>query len=347
MRLEQAVSSLESIQSLVPDVTGFHAMLELELDSRSHASAVAELDQRLGPAGRGRRWSHWMATRGDGKQVAWASTIYRQRSMDRPEDAARFMLFDIHARLSGWFVSSVWRALDLSTNATEQLDGGHLLPAACSARALLEGVAAFAVEGNRLLDEWRQFKSSGVPSHDDLLNFRAQFASALAQPQFGTRIGERSGTEEQVRRTNVTTIMEKFAKRHVRDESILETYDLLCDAVHPSLGSHMSYWKSTGYGSSDAWIWWHMERRFGGEGPQTEAKRVGGAIADSIVIAVDQLVLHTPRLLWFVHDFGLTTGATTASMIEYFGTSVELRRNDECPCGSGRHHKSCSHVWGD
>lgn len=346
-RLLVGVEQMSVVERGLPSRTGFHLMHEMELRSTSRTGAIAELDQRLGPAPPGRAWSYWHAQRGDGARVAWATTVYRAEPLSDPQAAARFMLLDVHSRLAAWYVSHSWRASDLFWAAVNEMNEGRLLPAAASARSMLEGIASFVVEGNQLLEEWMSFRGAGVPDHNALLDFRARLNQSLAQPQFATRLGERRG-EDHLHRKSVLTFLEKFLKRYVRDDEMWDTYEWLCDAVHPSYGSHAAYWRSVGTGPASAWIGWTMERRFGTDAPPAKHRtnEVAEAVAVALAVCAEQLATQSPRLRWFVHDFGLTSGAATASVIDDWGLTTTQRRNEHCLCGSGRVAKRCSHEWG-
>src|SRR5437870_1250742 len=78
-------------------------------------------------------------------------------------DVGQFLLFDIHSSLGGWWLSHLWRAADFAETTCASLAEWRVLPAAACARALLEGVAAFVIEGEQLLAEWSGFKQRGVP----------------------------------------------------------------------------------------------------------------------------------------------------------------------------------------
>lgn len=217
-----------------------------------------------------------------------------------------------------------------------------MLPAAACARAFVEGVAAFTVEGRQLEERWESFKAGGPHGHCALLDFRAQTAAALAQPQFGTRLP--SGALE---RTNVLTLLEKFRKLHGDDVGSIADYGWLCDAVHPSFGSHRAYFRAVGNGPADAWIGVQMEREFLRAGlPQTPQNEVADAIADVLVKVGDVFVDSAADVRAFVVDLGLTTGASTACVIPSWGDHDRPERNDPCPCGSGRRSKRCRHSWG-
>lgn len=348
LELAHLAQEMARVGSSLPARTGAFGLVEIEVEASAEISGSTDISRRLGTPPAGRQWSYWTARRDDGQRVLLASTAYRPGVVDGRSGVSRFLLADLHSRLAAWYVSHAWRAADLFACASDELIQRRLIPAAAATRALLEGVAAFVVEGNALMEEWLTFKQAGPPSHDALANFRARFHNALAQPQFGTRTGDRTKAEDRLGRTNVLTLLTKFIERYANDDSLWESYDWLCDAVHPSFGSHFSYWVAYGHGRGTSTVIWNMERELSFD-PQPGAdfeNPVRNAVLRTLRTSVNQLVVQSARLRWFVFDLGLTSEASTATIDRYWGSTEPLGRNELCPCGSGLRSKRCVHTWG-
>jgi hypothetical protein len=342
--IEERLSAIRAFVAGVPDQTAWVKHMPIPLASADPVRANEELAAVLHKSG-----PHWFFVTGvtsDGHRFGYASDVFRPQ-LPHVISVAQFLLFDIHTSLGGWYLSHLWRAAEFAETTCESLAEWRVLSGAACARALLEGIAAFVMEGEQLLTEWSLFKERGVPDLAAVSAFRDSFNAKLLQAQFGSRLGERAiKREAPLKRTNVLTLMEKFSKRAGRD--VLGLYEWLCDAVHPSFGFHTAYVATQGVHQTGATFAADLARR-----PDRCLTRipkieptVAWACADVLIIAVDALLDAAPRLRWFTDDFGLTTGVATAPVAEFPGGNLETAVPARCPCGSGLKFAECRHAWG-
>lgn len=328
-----------------PNRTSWVRHLPIPLKSSDPVGAHDELVDLLRTSGPD--WFYITAVRPDGGRIGYASDLFRPQPPHSRDDIGQFLLFDIHLGLGGWWLSHLWRVADFA-EATEVCVANWLvLPAAACARALLEGVAAFVVEGEELLAEWSVFKQHGVPELAELMAFRERFDKKLSQAMFGSRLGERSGTRPPpLKRTNVLTLLEKFSKRVGRD--VWEPYEWLCDAVHPSFGFGTAYVATRGVHETGATMAADLARRT--DKAVTYALKieptVAWAAADVLVLALRAFLAEVPRVRWLIDDLGLTTGVAFTALDLSLGRISRTTETANCPCGSGLSFRACTHTWG-
>ena len=309
--------------------------------------AQDELVDRLRKSDPGAPWFYAIAVNQDGERIGYASDLFRAPTGIVAKDVVAFSCFDAYTRLIVWRLSHLWRACDLGDVAHSSLAQWGVLPAAACARALLEGVAAFVVEGENLLEEWNQFKQLGEPALETVQTIRSSFVSVLAQAQFGSRVPELREKQPRLQRTNILTLMDKFSKRG--GGRVSEVYDWLCDAVHPSFGFGTAFVTTQGVHASGTLLAADIARRAHIAPTRIDKiePTIAYAVADAICVSIDELLVEMPRVRWLIDDFGLTTRAAFGSRIPGIGLTSEPGRNDLCPCGSGRKFKSCGHRWGE
>jgi hypothetical protein len=212
---------------------------------------------------------------------------------------------------------------------------------------LLEGAAAFTVEGEDLLALWSAFKRRGVPDQAGLIAFRDQFNAKLLQAQLGSRLGEQSGKRvTPLKRTNVLTFLSTFSKRRGIDFS--REYEWLCDAVHPSFGFGTAYVATQGVHPARTTFAADLARRTDTaltQSPKIEPT-VAWAAADVLALAIREFLLEWPRIRWLIDDLGLTTGVAFTAQHQSAGRSSKPTKEAICPCGSGIPFGACSHSWG-
>ena len=241
----------------------------------------------------------------------------------------------------------MWRAADLAEPTCASLASWHVLPAAACVRALLEGVAAFVIEGEALVAEWSAFKERGVPDVAAVSTFRDQFQKKLLQTQFGSRLGERERKgPTSLKRTNVMTLLEKFSKRD--GCNVMTSYEWLCDAVHPSFGFQTVYVATQGVHKSGSTMAADLARRT--DQALTNMPKidptVAWACADTFTIAITAFLTEVRRVRWLIDDVALTTGIAFSAPAFSSESILKTRKTGECPCGSGRRIEDCPHKWG-
>ncbi len=345
MRLRENLAAVRVCVASAPDRTSWVKHLPIPLRSSDRVAAHDELVDHLLKSGPD--WFYVTATGSDGGRMGYASTHFRPRTPYSAADIGAFLLFDMHSSLGAWWSSHLWRASDFAEATCTSLAAWSVLPAAACSRALLEGVAAFVVEGEQLLAEWSEFKQQGVPNLGAVTAFRERFHKKLLQAQFGSRIGEHKGTRPPpVKRTNVMTLLEKFLKRGPSD--VWTSYEWLCDAVHPSFGFQTAYVATQGVHNSGATFAADLARRTD-KAPTKMPKvepNVAWACSDAFIVSVDALLAEVPRMRWLIDDLGLTTGVASSALEGSVGRRVSTKISDDCPCGSGLRLGDCRHVWG-
>jgi len=343
--IEEGLAQIRSCVASAPDRTSWVKHLPIPLKASNPAAAndeLVELLQKSGP-----NWFYVTGLQADGRRFGYASDLFRPKEPYSYADVGQFLLFDIHSSLGGWWLSHLWRAADLAEATCGGLEAWLVLPAAACVRALLEGVAAFVIEGETLLGEWSAFKQRGVPDLAAVSAFREKFNTTLLQAQFGSRLGEREGTRPPpIKRTNVMTLLEKFSKRD--GCNVLTSYEWLCDAVHPSYGFQTVYMATQGVHKSGATMAADLARRADKaltKIPKIEPT-VAWACADAFIVSMHAFLTQVPRLRWLIDDFGLTTGVAISAPNPSGGRILNTRGTGHCPCGSGLRFEDCRHAWG-
>ena len=347
-RVKQLMENLAALRACVasaPDRTCWVKHLPIPLKKSDAGAAHDELVDHL--LKNGPDWFYVTGAQRNGARFGYASVEFRPKAPHAAADMGTFLLFDMHSSLGAWWASHVWRASDFGEATCSAFVTWSVLPASACARALLEGVAAFVIEGEQLLIEWSEFKQQGFPDLNAVSEFRERFHKRLLQAQFGTRIGEHKGARPPTfKRTNVMTLLEKFSKRDQSD--VWSAYEWLCDAVHPSFGFQSTYVATQGVHESGATFAADLAKR------PDEARTlipkieptVAWACCDAFKVSVDALLTAVPRVRWLIDDFGLTTGLAYSALRSSVGARIGAEMTDQCPCRSGLRAEDCHHVWG-
>lgn len=341
-RLEHRQQSLEAYIAKVPDSGSWVLHLPIPLASVDSIGASEELLQRLRSANVTDAFLMTFSSP-DGKRFGFASDIFQGHIPPRGDDFVHFLLLDIHSAIGGFWLSHCWRTADLALGTREALVDGNIISAAACSRALLEGVAAFVVEGDGLIRDWSAFKGNGVPNVQDVVRFRQQFLPRLLQAIMGTRISELAFPNA-LKRTSVLTFLGKFARQIGND--VLSNYEWLCDAVHPSFGFGTTYTAARGLHKSGATLATDLRRRpdIAGTPAAVIEPTVAFAVADATVVSIDAFLAQAPRVLGFMHDFRLTSGLP--EIIPSIQLPPATDDKAACPCGSGLGFSKCTHEWG-
>jgi hypothetical protein len=119
---------------------------------------------------------------------------------------------------------------------------GQLVDTCRSISATIVGETEELGKG-RLLDPSVDFRNTTVMSED--------FEDLLLRTLFATRL---PGSEEFYKATNIVTIITRISKSPSQ-ESVLKTYELLCEVAHPNFLGKSIYWQSTvpGKRPGDEW----------------------------------------------------------------------------------------------
>jgi hypothetical protein len=323
--------------------------LVIPLSSRDPAAQGRELEQLLKPDP-SREWSYVTFVNADGTRSARASPWFRQNAaLGSAEWLITFTLSDLYMRLGAWWLTQLWRGTELATGARDALGQWTVLVAAACARSLLEGAAHLAEEVPQLIEMWDDFKRSGSPTVESLNGFVQKLNQRLTTLQYASRVGQGQGRPPKIQSTNAITYIQKLAKRRT-DFEVVDTYEWLCDAVHPSFGSGTTYCAVHLRDNAGSHILEHYARY--PLRPLLSRREklepiVAQKAADAVILATDVLDQELGHARWVLDDVGLTTEVAETLLLDFPLAHHPLpERNSRCPCGSGRKSKRCVHRWG-
>ncbi|MGA5454562.1 YecA family protein [Streptomyces umbrinus] len=349
-RAQAAAQQLMALADNDAESTQAAAHINVPLHSHNANDASAELAHLLNAAAPDETWTFVTASHPDGTWSGKASPFLQDTSRLGSRDwIAHFALSDLHMRLAAWRLTHLWRAAELAEQTVESLGRWRLLVAAACSRSLLEGAAALTNETARLSDTWDAFKQAGPPTTDSLTRFSTELNNHLAKLQYASRVGQSSGRPPVLQSTNVMTYINKLAKSTTTFD-VIDLYEWLCDAVHPSFGSATTY---TVLRASDR-PKTHAIEQYARHPLEPLAASgyalqptVAHAAADALVLTADAMQDSLSLLKWTMDDIGLTTEIQGINRLSYAGDSGQPpQRSDPCPCGSGRKYKRCVHRWG-
>jgi hypothetical protein len=284
----------------------------------------------------------------NGQRYAYAMPVAERR-----QKPLAFLFVEIHTVLLAWWLTTVWRARQLTAAGLGLAHGDQAIAAAACVRPLVETAAAFWVDARKVADAWAEIKKTGDPaSSPEALARRQRMVSLLTELTWGAKFDERAPrlkeTFGRVSRSNVLGQVEKLGKA-VGDE-LQEDYQWLCSTVHPSLGNTFAFSAPSLVHDTHT----HMQTWFCGvpihiAGPSGESsaeRTVQVATARGAVMALTTLRVTLDAALRVIDDVGLTTRAPEVSAQGYWRNLERGERNDSCPCRSGRKAKRCIHEWG-
>ncbi len=345
-RLSESIASLRRVVSDEPEDASWMIHQHIALRATTTTAAERELSTRLQRADSEAAWQMVIGRLADGRRVGIASDVLDPRRAS-PSDPLPLLFLDLYTRVAAWRLAHLWRASEFAEVGEECLQSWRILAVAACARSLLEGVAAFITEGGELVDDWLAFKRRGTPSPDEAMAFRHSFGLLLAKTQFGSRIPELVARSEQLRRPNVMGHLRSFSKK--TGINVLPEYDWLCDAVHPSFGFSTVFTAVQGVHRSGSTIAMEIGRRSDRRAVQIGARiepTIANAAVDLMVVALDALLPALRTLRWLTYDIGLTSRAIHVVRDDALEAIPRPKRNEICPCGSGRKYKTCGHAWG-
>lgn len=344
---------LEEIAAAAPDKAFSVLHSRVPLTSGNDVDAAREFAEILTRRTPGLRWA--TATMVDGKGHRFGrATLYPPRAMiGTVEWFILFSLFDVHTRLGAYWLTNIWRALELTQTVVKGLGDWHVIVSAACSRSLLEGAAALHVNVRKLVKEWDSFKSAGKPNMQALGRFERTFTKLVLRPQYVTRIAELQNIPNWLRSPNVLSYIEKISNE-MPNANILGIYDWLCDAVHPSFGSTESFTIERGMHDSKTHFVEVYARKPFSRGHAAIRHDVACASGDAIAAVAALLPPDLALLRWLLDDIGLTSGVAFGhpTAIDFrvpvarIGSLRSPERNEVCPCGSGKKFKKCTHTWG-
>src|SRR5579859_2364063 len=140
----------------------------------------------------------------------------------------------------------LWKADQMVRALCHALNTRAMLVSAGMARSLMEASAAFGCETNRVNDLWRERKMKPAPTMESLVEFCTNINNIVFQRLFGTKLKRSDELETGIPRTNVMTFIRRAGELSETDWTE-RVYHLLCDAVHPSIGSNRALWTSESF----------------------------------------------------------------------------------------------------
>ena len=254
-RMEAGTQRLIERAEGAPQFTESLTHILIPLSSKDAAAASQELDELINPdpaVG----WNFVTFRDSGGRGFAKASPYFHRTAALGSQDwMIAFATSDLYMRLGAWWFTQMWRGAELAVGARDAINQWRVVISAACARSLLEGAAYLAAEAPALVDIWDGFKKSGTPTIDRLNGFVRDLNRQVTAFQYASRIGQGRGRPPPVVSTNAMTYIKKLAKR-TTDIDVMETYEWLCDAVHPSFGSATTYLSSsTAAVVRDHWCW--------------------------------------------------------------------------------------------
>jgi hypothetical protein len=274
--------------------------------------------------------------------------IHGKRDLYREQMPQVF--FDVHSMLVGTVVSKSWRASELATGLIWALNSWNLAVAATTARALVELAAAWNIESELFVDDWKKLRSTEIHSIEDFCKIRTAVYQQSKQMVWGTRLPSILGTAPQVQRTNILTLIEKASKR-IEGLDLHASYDTLCDAVHPSWGSSECYWEELGISDEKQLRVLLNKRAIGKMDASLEPGAKGGSLLPVVIIhastwALEQVVSDLRRFMVSVcNDLCLSAEVHELANVKYWGQVYPTERYELCGCGSGQKSKFCEHSF--
>jgi hypothetical protein len=259
------------------------------------------------------------------------------------------VLFDIHSLFAAQCLLKSWRSAQLADGLAVALGSWNLTVAAAMVRSLVETASAWTIESRDVAAVWRKLKATSVRSVEDAMRVRGELYQATTQMAWGTRLS-RTTRASGFKRTNILTLIQKAEKQCPRPK-LVEDYEILCDAVHPSWGAGECFWSQYSLAAdiqqarvligTDAVGWL---------GVTDQAIKVGSALSETIVAcgawAMQALAADLPSFNQVCRDLCLTARVYLLSNLDYWGIVQPTSTYAECACGSGRKTRFCSHEFG-
>jgi hypothetical protein len=270
----------------------------------------------------------------DGKTSAAIAVPARNST---PKNCHLALFIDTHSRLIAWWLTTVWRSLDLAQSTWELVDGDRVISAAACSRALLETSAAFWCEAKELAGIWSEIKLRGITTESALNDWRDLSNwvwETTCGAKFNSLAPDLAKQWANLPRINVLTYIEKLAKS-CPDMDLQTHYQWLCNTVHPSCGGTfaMSTPIVSHTSSTHAFAWFapfptHTESTKG----KASERRVQEAIAKSAIVAMRVMVQTLDDSLRVIDDLGLTTGAPKMATFHYW-RRLQVTKKQLCPAG--------------
>lgn len=266
-----------------------------------------------------------------------------------PDLAALF--FDYHSILASHVLLRGWRVHQLIEGLVTALASWNITVAAASARGLIETACAWFVESNEIADKWKSITKMSIEDLDTLLAARSELASSLIQVFAGTRLPALLKIDKSFERRNVLTFIKKTAKT-LEYAALIEHYEELCDAVHPSFGGTEMFWAEVGINEETRQARVLLSRTAAGQpGDKRTQPIVPGSgliftILSSATWACERLLSDLQQFEIFCRDVCLTCRIHTLEELDYWAVVSPTGLYEPCACGSGKKTRFCIHEFG-
>jgi hypothetical protein len=245
----------------------------------------------------------------------------------------------LHSQLCAIAVQVLWKADQLIRTLCIALNKGDLIVGATMARSLIETAASFGCETHAITTLWRERKAKPAPDIDSLADFHQETLNMVGQILFGTKLKQGEEPETGFLRTNILTLIDK-AGRLSEYKGIRRLYDILCDTVHPSVGSNRCFWTKEPDPTDEGILHFVASR---------EAKGILGdlpfAIGKGTIWSLQWLAQ-----MWVLFELTRNDLCLTANINHlghsYYGTVSPGDPSGYCKCGSGHLEETCIHKFG-
>lgn len=257
----------------------------------------------------------------------------------REELGIAAFLQPLHSQLGAIALQVLWKTNQLIRALCNALNSGDLIVAATMARSLMETAAAFGWESNQIAQLWRTRCRHPAPDVESLREFMDSAQAVVGQILFGTKLKREAMPETGIERTNILALIDK-AEKLSDNPGIRRLYEVLCDTVHPSIGSNRCFWSKEPSPE---------------EGPVFEfvTRRVARGELSDLPFTVGMTTLWA--LTWFGWMWNLfdrtrkdlcLTARIYALPAVYYGIIRPGEPEDYCLCGSTKRSQMCAHYFG-
>lgn len=250
----------------------------------------------------------------------------------------------LHSQLCAISLQVLWRADQLIRALCAALNSGDMIVAATMSRSLIETSASFGHESHEITKLWRDRKSCPAPDIDSLAEFYDEVKVRLAQVLFGTKLKADGEPITGIERTNILSLIDK-AEKTTETPGIRKIYDILCDTVHPSIGSNRCFWSKEPWGDTKTAQQGHVVT--------ISLNRKARGVLANIPFSAGQGALWALQWLgqmWVNLERTRNDLCLTANVYalpnSYYGLVRPGAPDDHCLCGSQQLRRDCNHDFG-
>lgn len=273
--------------------------------------------------------------------IDWQPLLVLPRipGLTKEEISIAAYLQPLHSQLCAIAVQVLWKADQLIRTLCTALNAGDLIVGATMARSLIETSASFGCETDAITNLWRERKSKPATDLRSLADFHQNALTVIGQILFGTRLTRGEEPETGVLRTNILTFIKKAAKLS-ENQGIHRLYDILCDTVHPSVGSNRCFWTKEPDSTDEAI-------------PRFIASRHARGILGDLPFAIGKGTIWSLQwigLMWVLFERTRNDLCLTANIHQlgrsYYGIISPGDPSGYCKCSSGQLEGTCIHKFG-